>query len=106
MNLNNAGGFGSGTYRIISESSTVNFTPLVFSIGTVITGFQEKFSNPGGTEMDMIVSSAPIWKADAVSRTGLTSNDGRHRSGVPDGPQHGYRQLRHQQQLVEPHSRP
>ena len=68
VNLNNAGGFGSGTYKIISESSTVNFTNTVFSIGNLITGFQEKFTNPGGTEIDMVVSSAPIWSATAVDQ--------------------------------------
>ena len=34
VNLNNLGGFAIGTYKIITETSTTNFPPTVFSVGT------------------------------------------------------------------------
>ncbi len=83
LNLTNAGGFGVGTYRLITESSTSNFTPTRFSVGANIVGFQEAFSNPGpgGTEVDMIVTPAPTWKAVAVSNDWADPNNWLN--GVP-----------------------
>ncbi len=66
INLNNSGGFTIGTYKLITESSTTNFTVTRFSVGVGIPGFQETFSNPSGTEVDMIVSTAPTWNSVAA----------------------------------------
>jgi len=66
VNLTNTGGFAIGTYKLITESSTTNFSTTRFSVGVAIPGFQEAFSNPSGTEIDMIVSPAPTWNSVAA----------------------------------------
>ena len=74
LNITDTGGFGIGTYKLITATGTSNFTNTVFSIGTGVPGFQGKFTNPGagvpggGTEIDLIVTAAPTW---AASPTGV-----------------------------------
>jgi autotransporter-associated beta strand protein len=81
VNLTNLGGFTTGTYKIISESGTTNFSPTSFSIGVGISGFQEGFSNPGagvpggGTEIDLVVTPAPTWKAVAQDTNWANANN-------------------------------
>ncbi len=77
VNLTDVSGgtFGTGVYKIISESSTTNFTPTTFSIGVGISGFQEKFSNPSGTEIDLIVNPAPTWAAVAQDQNWANPNN-------------------------------
>ena len=62
-NAGGLGSFGLGTYKLFSESSTSNFTSTSFSTGSGISGFQEHFTNVGGTEIDMVVTVAPTWSA-------------------------------------------
>jgi autotransporter-associated beta strand protein len=65
-NAGGLGSFGTGTYKLITDSTTTNFTNTKFGIGIGIPGFQEAFSNPGGKEIDLVVTPAPTWKAVAV----------------------------------------
>ena len=65
-NAGGLGSFGTGTYKLITESMTTNFANTKFGIGVGIPGFQEAFSNPGGKEIDLVVTPAPTWKAVAV----------------------------------------
>ena len=87
VNLTDTGGFGTGTYKIITESNTVNFTNTSFSIGVGISGFQIKFSNPVPTEIDLNVSPAPTWKAVAQDQNWNNGNNwvGGLIPGVNDG---------------------
>jgi autotransporter-associated beta strand protein len=81
LNLNDTGGFGVGTYKIITSTSTTNFTATRFSVNDGIIGFQEAFTNPGGTEVDMIVTPSPTWKQVAVSNA--WQDAGNWDNGVP-----------------------
>ena len=71
-NAGGLGSFGTGTYKLISDSSTVNFTTTTFSSGSGVSGFQEHFTNPGGKEIDMVVTAAPTWSANP---TGTPNTD-------------------------------
>src|SRR5947208_2932225 len=87
VNLTDTGGFGTGTYKLITESSTLNFTNTSFSVGVGIPGFQVKFTNPGGTEIDLNVSPAPTWKAVAQDQNWNNGNNwvGGLIPGINDG---------------------
>jgi fibronectin-binding autotransporter adhesin len=87
LNLTNLGGFATGTYKLITESGTSNFTSTSFSIGTGISGFQAIFTNPGsgvpggGTEVDLVVTPAKTWSSTAVNSD--WSNAANWINGVP-----------------------
>ena len=103
LNLADAGGFTTGTYKLITESSTSNFTSTRFSVGTNVIGFQESFTNPGGTEIDMIVTPAPTWKAVAVSNDWAdTANWDNGVPGSTTGPSSDIATFAHNSNFLNP----
>lgn len=69
------GSIGLGTYRLFTETSTVNFSAASsFTIGTtpLPPGRGYLFTNPGGTEIDLTIV-LNVWNPNAVSNAWETA---------------------------------